>query len=320
MSRRIVIAILVVLILGVLAGTVWLVISRLRANAPTDTANDTTPGTLEEAPTGGQNIVNPTGDDDGDGLSNADESIWGADPKNADTDADGFKDGEEVRNSHNPTIAGPNDILPDGFTPGKEITPIEAAPAQPIAVDQFFEENVNLEIAPGRNLTLEYESKYPEDQRTEASLMDFVYQQSIEVKLPTPSVNSTNILQREANAADINAYVEEVGSLDFLGNEQVIQLALNELLNNEDPTLIQSQAVQLQVYQQLLIKTPVPKQAESVHKLLLGYSELATATYNQAALHPVDPVKALVAINQLELINGQYLPLIEQELNRLLLD
>lgn len=45
-------------------------------------------------------------DDDRDGLSNAEEIIWGSDPRNPDTDSDGFKDGEEVRNNFDPVVAG----------------------------------------------------------------------------------------------------------------------------------------------------------------------------------------------------------------------
>lgn len=45
-------------------------------------------------------------DDDEDGLSNAEEIIWGSDPRNSDTDSDGFKDGEEVRNNFDPLVAG----------------------------------------------------------------------------------------------------------------------------------------------------------------------------------------------------------------------
>jgi hypothetical protein len=36
-------------------------------------------------------------DSDSDGLSDADEAIWGTDPRNPDTDADGYSDGLEVR-------------------------------------------------------------------------------------------------------------------------------------------------------------------------------------------------------------------------------
>jgi hypothetical protein len=58
-------------------------------------------------------LANPDDDIDHDGLTNAEESYWNTDFQNADTDADGFKDGEEVASGHNPAIKGPKDFLND---------------------------------------------------------------------------------------------------------------------------------------------------------------------------------------------------------------
>lgn len=45
-------------------------------------------------------------DKDGDGLIDADEARYGADPTKTDTDGDGFSDGEEVKNGYNPAGSG----------------------------------------------------------------------------------------------------------------------------------------------------------------------------------------------------------------------
>lgn len=67
-----------------------------------------------------QQISTNTGanDDDGDGLTNAQEAYWRTDPNNPDTDGDGFKDGEEILTGHNPLVKGPDDWL----DPSKNLT------------------------------------------------------------------------------------------------------------------------------------------------------------------------------------------------------
>jgi len=57
-------------------------------------------------------------DDDHDGLSNRDEAYWTTNPQKADSDGDGFLDGEEVLSGHDPRKKGPNDYL----DPGKNLT------------------------------------------------------------------------------------------------------------------------------------------------------------------------------------------------------
>lgn len=50
-------------------------------------------------------------DEDNDGLSDWEESIYGTDPKKSDTDADGYLDGEEILSGRDPLKKGPNDQL-----------------------------------------------------------------------------------------------------------------------------------------------------------------------------------------------------------------
>lgn len=52
-----------------------------------------------------------TNDTDKDGLRDWEETLWGTDPQNPDTDGDGTPDGKEVEENRNPAIAGPNDLL-----------------------------------------------------------------------------------------------------------------------------------------------------------------------------------------------------------------
>jgi hypothetical protein len=54
-------------------------------------------------------INNTNKDSDEDGLLDWEESIWGTDPNNPDTDGDGTNDNEEINNDRNPLLAGPDD-------------------------------------------------------------------------------------------------------------------------------------------------------------------------------------------------------------------
>ena len=50
-------------------------------------------------------------DSDCDGLTNAEEKLYGTDPNNPDTDGDGYSDGIEVASGYDPLKAAPNDKL-----------------------------------------------------------------------------------------------------------------------------------------------------------------------------------------------------------------
>lgn len=69
------------------------------------------------APPTSSTAIGGGGEDvDNDGLTNAEETLYGTDPNNPDTDGDGYKDGEEVKNGYNPLGAGQLDSDNDGLT------------------------------------------------------------------------------------------------------------------------------------------------------------------------------------------------------------
>src|SRR5436190_23186830 len=106
MQRRVIIILLIILIVGVVLGTGYFIVLRLRASAPSTT---TTPspqtGALQPAGSGSTTaqqlaLTDPTGDPDNDNLTNDQEALWNTDPMNPDTDHDGYTDGEEVKAGH----------------------------------------------------------------------------------------------------------------------------------------------------------------------------------------------------------------------------
>lgn len=57
----------------------------------------------------------PEADDDADGLTNAEEALYGTNPNNADSDADGFSDSVEVINLYNPAGFKPTKLIEAGL-------------------------------------------------------------------------------------------------------------------------------------------------------------------------------------------------------------
>lgn len=53
-------------------------------------------------------------DSDCDGLTNAEEKLYGTDPNNPDTDGDGYSDGVEVKSGYDPLKAAPGDKIETG--------------------------------------------------------------------------------------------------------------------------------------------------------------------------------------------------------------
>jgi hypothetical protein len=53
-------------------------------------------------------------DSDNDGLTDAEEKVYGTDPFNRDTDGDGYSDGVEVKSGYNPLIKAPGDKITTG--------------------------------------------------------------------------------------------------------------------------------------------------------------------------------------------------------------
>jgi hypothetical protein len=290
MSRRLVISILVILIVGILGGTVVFIVQRLRGDeaAPANSTGET--GNLDPANEGSPNIVNPNEDADLDGLTTAEESLWRTDPNNADTDGDSYRDGEEVKAEHNPTIAGPDDKLPVGFIPGN-FRQLDAAPLQ---VDQFFSDN--LDLSGGKtNLTEQYNKQYSESKRTPDTLRSFVITQPIITRLPTARQEVIK-LQETNTPLVMGEYLDVAGDLSVFSAKLAIGKALDELYRNNNPGLILAQAEVVRLHQQNLLEMAVPPAANNLQRLLLGYTELVAATYDLMARYDTDPVKSVLAV------------------------
>lgn len=314
MSRRVVIGILIFLILGVLGGTIALIIARFRTT-PTEVSQNPQTSTLPGANTGGQQVVDPTGDSDADGLTNADEKLWGTNPNAQDTDNDGFKDGEEVSSNHNPTIPSPNDKLPAGFVPGQNIAPLEGSATSPTSFESFFADNVDL-TGGKTNLTQEYARTVPDKDKTATTFNNFIYAQPLTTTLPR--INESLITPTESSSAALSQYLNTAANLDQISDKTDFSLALTDVLKNKNASGFQILADRAKAFEGNIKTLPVPPQAIEYHKLVIGYSALLGSTFSQIANYSNDQIKALVAIRQVDAIDRQYYHVIINERARLI--
>lgn len=309
MLRAVIITIVVIIVLT----AVGLVVSGLFVSP--------VPGSITASPSldgsrqpggDGQSLLDTT-DSDSDGLPNAQESIWGTDANKADSDSDGYLDGLEVTNRYNPLVRSPGDKLPEGFVPGS--TPLAQLRAAPQAIDQLFEPGVDLSGGT-TNLNEIYNSRFPTEQRNDVTLAQFVQEQPIVTQLP---VLKNNVIRKQPQDTSVNLinYLQVADNDNILANKTALSIALQQLIGANNTSVISALAREVRLYQERMSTQPIPPAAEYTHRLLLSYSQLLAATFDQVSRWNEDRVKAMVALRQLEEIDKTYYPLIQLELSNL---
>lgn len=333
MPRQVIVAMLVVLILGILGGTVAVIVSRFRPAGSEPVAERTPNADLPGAATGGQQVADST-DSDQDGLPNAEERQWGTDSNKPDTDGDGYLDGQEVGANHNPTIAGPNDLLPPGFVlPGAQggqvgtgtqlvdyfsvpDTVIVPDPSQALNPDLYFQESLNVR-SQGPNLTDVLRAQVGSDP-SQQQIVTFVKAQPIQTALPAVSAEGIKI-QENAPPGETRDYLDFVQSLPSGLSALNLSTSLEGLFleNRTDNLLYYIDQLQRH-HSRLQNYLHVPAQAVQLHRFVLSYTDVvATLLQSIVTKWPTDRVGALVDMRQLDAIDRQYVPLIETEINRL---
>jgi hypothetical protein len=304
MSRRVVIVIGIIIVLSILLAIGLFFVTSLNKE---QAAQPTPDATTSNAGLTSSTTVDPLADPDNDNLNNAQEALWGTNPNNPDTDGDGYKDGEEVANCHNPLVPAPKDKLVN-CTPGQN-SESTTSTATTGTSDLFFP-NPPAKIAGDVNLTQAYATAVKDSDKSPVTFSQFIANQPINTDLP--AINEKAITTQKDSQLALAQYMSIAGDINTITDKTRFQLAINALLTNSDSSQFATFAQKVLIYQHSVESLSVPTSALEYHKLILAYSELLTSTFSQISNYSKDQVKALSALRQLDAIDRQYYPQITQ--------
>ena len=220
---------------------------------------------------------------DNDDLFNSDESFWGTDPNNPDTDGDGYLDGQEVAASHDPTIPAPNDLIENDNVTNK---------FSGLALAGLYEGSLD-PANPNYNESF--------SMLISSVVDDAVNKLNGVIKTRPEPISSTKQNQRE--------YIKKISPvIEELFSTYVSELKnLSEIHNNSNENEVESLVIaffknQSGKYSKLFgnaINIAPPKNWESNHVGLLKLSKDLYEVHVAISRNDRDPITALAAMNRL---------------------
>ncbi len=233
-------------------------------------------------------------DTDSDGLKDWEEGIRGSDARNPDTDGDGTLDGDEVASGRNPTIAGPDD---KATTTPNALDVTETT----YGTNESATEGISKEFI-ARYLTLKAEGRL--DELSQAELLTGL---AASVKLErTVKVRKEGDFAVVSDSPDnLRAYGNGIVEATARHAEYASYLALlNAIGLSLDTDGVKGSdafAATKADYRAMLdeyLKLGVPRMVASDHLEYLNLFERAVAPIPDIERVAVDPVRAIVALQQ----------------------
>lgn len=228
-------------------------------------------------------------DTDGDGLKDWEEALWKTDHKNPDTDGDGTEDGDEIRQSRNPAVKGPNDKV-SSTTPATVSTTTDLTSTDILARD-FMNSYMDMKR---RGIEV--------DQKTEVELIQKVLEsQSLKINAKMYSLADLKLVNdtTDARKAYGNALGESLRKNSPKNSDSELNIVSSAVQDNDDSRLAKLDPI-IAGYDALLkdyLKVSVPKGAARSHLQLVNSISALLEDIRAMRGLTTDPVKAYAGVN-----------------------
>lgn len=232
-------------------------------------------------------------DTDNDDLPDWEETLYGTDPKNPDTDSDKTLDGKEIELGRNPLIKGPKDFLATKDNPTATSTVEEEKLTLTDSFARgFFTQYMNAQQS-GAKITPENVDQFASNYLKNTKLPTISAKQYSEADLSLANSDQVNILTYK-NA--INAIFTKYWPKEK-NNELII---MQKAFTNNDTKALSSLTPIISAYQNTLrniLGLSVPKLAVSTHLNLVNSLSTYIETLKMIQQAYTDPLTGLIGLN-----------------------
>ena len=232
-------------------------------------------------------------DTDRDGLKDWEESLWGTDVHNPDSDGDGTSDGDEAVANRNPTVAGPDDAYVEPTVEQEsQTTGAEELSRTALLAREYFATIVNLKQS--GNFSAETASTLSESLVQSFTATNNVGAEQSKSDLRLTEDNSVGSLRAYGNT--MGAIVKKYADLG-LPNELAV---MAEALETQDQNEIKKLDRSIEVHKALINEFQtvlVPSGAADIHLALINTYIATERSVEQMRVVFTDPLVGMVGIN-----------------------
>ena len=244
----------------------------------------------------------PDADPDGDGLKNWQEETYKTDPRNPDTDGDGYLDGEEVASGYDPLIPAPNDALEGTDTN----TPRPLPKNLTTYLAQILTQKISSgEIAPAQGSSLEDISNDPNLPYNQDLMDEALAQIGLRAKeyftLPVVETKDISVSSSPTTYESIGIYIAAMGQA-VSRSPEVKQLNKSEFsiiedaVQNKNTTNITLLRTSAQKNIERMREVTTPQGFENLHAQQIALLMLEETIFDAIVHLDEDPAMAAAAL------------------------